>query len=57
MLIDLTLPLAKDNPFGREKPTLAGLGHMGTHLDVINIPPPAIENFISPGRLIDIGGV
>ncbi len=56
-LIDLTLPLEQDNPFSREKPNLAGLGHLGTHLDVIKIPPPEVESFISPGRLVDVNGI
>jgi kynurenine formamidase len=54
MYIDLTLPLTDANAFQRAKNPVARLGHMGTHMDVMDAQPPTAERFFSRGRLVDV---
>lgn len=57
MLIDLSLPISNDNPFLKEEMSVAKLGHVGTHLDIMNAGPINVERFISKGKLFDVSEV
>lgn len=60
MFTDLTLPLDLDpqnNPFLAEKGQQAKLGHLGTHMDVMNTPGPEPSRFICRGLKIDVRGI
>lgn len=56
MLIDLSLPIAKTNPFTTGSP-VAHLGHVGTHLDRSPTQELHPDRFISTGKLIDVSAI
>jgi len=56
VLIDLSLHLAEDNPFV-EGPSVARLGHTGTHLDKLPGESVPLERLMGPACLIDVSAV
>lgn len=62
MLIDLTLPIDeqdKNNPFFHQKDGLnvARLGHLGTHLDIMQVPNLDINRFIGTAKIIHVENI
>ena len=62
MLIDLTLPIDeqdKNNPFFNQKDgiNVARLGHLGTHLDIMNVPNLDINRFIGPAKVVHVENI
>jgi kynurenine formamidase len=51
--VDLSLPLGADNPFSSAKPEIAKLGHMGTHIDLVDTPGLPLERMIAKTCLVD----
>lgn len=59
MLIDLTLPIDeqdKNNPFLNHKAgvNVARLGHLGTHLDIMDVGNLELDRFISPAKIVHV---
>jgi arylformamidase len=59
MLIDLTLPIDeqdKNNPFFNQKLgiSVAHLGHLGTHLDIMNTGDLDLNRFMGPAKIIHV---
>jgi arylformamidase len=62
MLIDLTLPIDeqdKNNPFFNQKDGInaARLGHLGTHLDIMNAANLDLERFIGLAKVVHVENI
>ncbi|SFM20099.1 cyclase family protein [Pelosinus propionicus] len=62
MLIDLTLPIDeqdKNNPFFNHKDgiNVARLGHLGTHLDIMNAANLDINRFIGTAKIVHVENI
>ncbi len=62
MLIDLTLPIDeqdKNNPFFNQKDgiNVARLGHLGTHLDIMNVSNLDINRFIGTAKVVHVENI
>ena len=57
LTMDLTLAFSKFDPQKIAHFTPKLLGHVGTHIDMMNEPEISLDRFISKAHLIDVGDI